>query len=49
MNNHPNFKNYMKVRKLHGVKTANYLFPDVMWHLWEKKLNHRWKLIWGKN
>lgn len=43
---HKNFKDYIAVRKLHGKDKADYLFPDVKWHLWEKRINLKWKLIW---
>jgi hypothetical protein len=39
---------YFSVRRAHGKDIANMYYPNVMWYLWEKKVDFKWRKIWSK-
>lgn len=41
-------KDYFRVWRKFGKAKANYLYENVFWYLWEKKLDFKWKQIWNK-
>lgn len=41
-------KDYFRVWRKFGKVKANYLYENVFWYLWEKKLDFKWKQIWNK-
>ena len=40
-------KAYFKIWRFHNKILANTLYPNVMWYLWNKKLDFKWKRIWS--